>query len=73
MIFITFKRLDKTCSKYKKTWFLLIHLLAKQKTKQNSKTNEKIQKQLSRILLKYSARFTEKHLLWSLFLAELQV
>ena len=31
MVFITFERRDKTCSKFKKTWLLLVKWVAKKK------------------------------------------
>ena len=33
MVFITFERRDKTCSKFKKTWLLLVYWVAKKKKK----------------------------------------
>ena len=41
MVFITFERRDKTCSKFKKTWLLLVYWAAKKKKKKK----EKIQNQ----------------------------
>ena len=76
MIFITFEKREKTCSKIEKKLVSISSLGGKKK--QNSKTNEKIQKQSSRRVYKKGvfknfAKFTGKHLRWSLFLTELQV
>ena len=37
MVFITFERRDKTCSKFKKTWLLLVYWAAKKKKKRKSR------------------------------------
>ena len=37
MIFITLKIRDRTCLKIEKTWFLLVHQLAKKNSKGNNK------------------------------------
>ena len=73
MVFITFERRDKTCSNIEKNSFLLVHWVAK-----NSKTNEKTRSSRPEVFFKKRvfknfAKFTGKHLRWSIFLTELHV
>ena len=67
VIFIMFESRNKLCSKIEKACFLLVHWVAK-----NNSANENIQKKssggvLSKWILKNFAKFTGKHLHWSLF------
>ena len=72
MVFITFERRDKTCSKFKKTWLLLVYWAAKKKKKRENPESV-VQRGQEKGDLKNFPKFLGKHLRWNLFLTELQI